>query len=627
MKKRIISLILVTVMLMLSLASCGYSLATDDLSKYSSYSKDEFDKIFESIEIEDGDFTRDEETRIKKVADSIYKQLISAAGTETIKEGAIDANDVVTYCYFAEIEVTEKDDTDKEVKKTVIVNASNMKTGSAAKLELGYSDLTDLSNLNAAIKAEITKIEKIEDYLYSTKSSTGSTYKEGDVAYISYTVKPTDKDTSTSYSNVKVILKSDADNGIHNEVVAKLLADENKKIATTVSSFENEDETKKYSNLKVNWVVNEITEGEGEEATTKEPAFLTIPVKLTEKTTFTATDATKHDVAKDSEVTYYVYLVSCTKVKELSASVILDEFYGSSITVDTLDCFANHEDLVKDYAEKIAKYKELDSSHDHSDDDKEDADAHEKMDEAKEAADKARDALIAAVEAEANGEEGTEKSDPIVDEYKEAVKESLLDAYNEEIKLNLAKVIWEKMQAAVTVNDFTVVDAERPDEIITEIYNIIYDNYEHDFYDSHDDEEDEDSAYKKHGGSFKSYLAEQTKTQGKPFAEAKNVLWEQAIEHVNEMIVIYVVAEAQGQLIDKAAIKEYKKTLDYEQKEPSCGEANTLAAYQFDLLMDYLLETEMVENEDGEEEAAKDDYGVIKYKNFKNITYKTAETE
>ncbi len=620
MKKRIISLILVIVMIMLSLASCGYSLAEDDLTKYASYNSAEFAKIFESIEIEDGDFTTDKETRIKKVADTIYKSLVSAAGTTTTSEGAIDADDVITYCYFAEIETGEGDE-----KKTVIVNASSMKTGSAVKLELGYSDLTDLTDLNEAIKAEIVKIDKIQDYLYSTASSTSSTYAEGDEAYISYNVKPTDKDTTTKYTNVKVILKKDADNGVHNEVVAKLLDDTSKKIATTISTFKNADETKEYSSLKVDWVVNKITEGEGDDKVTKDVLSLEIPVTLTANTKFTGLDAESYTVKKDEKVTYHVYLVSCIKVEALSAAVILDEFYASNITVDTLDCLKDHEDLVKDYADKIAKYEELSADHDHSD--SEDEHAHDDMDEAEKAADAARDALIDALKPE---EEGAEH--PIVTQYKEQVKESLLDAYNEELMLNLAEVVWNKMKESVTVNDLLAEENARPEKLINEIYQIIYDNHEYTFYTS-EASSDEESAYRKHNGSFESYLAEQTNTQGQPHQEAKHVLWAEAVDYVKEMIVIYMVAANPGfagsesQLADKKAIKEYKKSPEFKSYEASHGVSNALAAYQFDLLMDYILETEMETNEEGEEEPVKDENGVVKFKNFKEIKFKTAEEQ
>jgi len=67
MKKRIISLILVVVTLALSLVGCAYSYASDDLNKYAKFDAKAFAEALLAIDVEDGDFTADNETRIKKV--------------------------------------------------------------------------------------------------------------------------------------------------------------------------------------------------------------------------------------------------------------------------------------------------------------------------------------------------------------------------------------------------------------------------------------------------------------------------------------------------------------------------------------------------------------------------------
>ena len=85
MKKRIISLILVVVMAVLTLASCAYSYADDDMTQYATFDKAAFAAAIKEFDIEDADFTEDEETRVKKVLDKIYTTLAGKADTEDHK--------------------------------------------------------------------------------------------------------------------------------------------------------------------------------------------------------------------------------------------------------------------------------------------------------------------------------------------------------------------------------------------------------------------------------------------------------------------------------------------------------------------------------------------------------------
>ena len=65
--KRIICSILVAVMLVLSLASCGYSFMKDDMTKYADFNKTEFENFIKNILIENGEFEADPATREEKV--------------------------------------------------------------------------------------------------------------------------------------------------------------------------------------------------------------------------------------------------------------------------------------------------------------------------------------------------------------------------------------------------------------------------------------------------------------------------------------------------------------------------------------------------------------------------------
>ena len=67
--KRIISSILVVIMLVLSLASCGYSFRKDDMNNYASFTDQEgFAKALLSLVVENGEFLSGDATiRAEKV--------------------------------------------------------------------------------------------------------------------------------------------------------------------------------------------------------------------------------------------------------------------------------------------------------------------------------------------------------------------------------------------------------------------------------------------------------------------------------------------------------------------------------------------------------------------------------
>ena len=109
MKNRIIALVLVVVMSLLALSSCGcYDFAGEDLSAYTEFKYADFKKALEAIEIEDGDFTTDEATRLKITAAKIYSAVVDkiVAATEedernTTFEEALGLGDVLYFVYYA----------------------------------------------------------------------------------------------------------------------------------------------------------------------------------------------------------------------------------------------------------------------------------------------------------------------------------------------------------------------------------------------------------------------------------------------------------------------------------------------------------------------------------------------
>ena len=71
MKRRIIGMLLVVVTLVLTLESCAFNYASEDMTEYADFKKDEFIDAINKLVIDDGDFTTDEEVRKKRVEDYI----------------------------------------------------------------------------------------------------------------------------------------------------------------------------------------------------------------------------------------------------------------------------------------------------------------------------------------------------------------------------------------------------------------------------------------------------------------------------------------------------------------------------------------------------------------------------
>ena len=178
MKKRIIGILLLAVMLTLSLVSCGTSYSDYNYSDYATFDKEAFEADLLKLVIEDGDFSRDEDTRKEKIADAIVKALANKANTDDkIKTGAVSAPDKLYYCYYATVTIDG-------VEKVLAVN---MKEASPSNLQFGLSSTVDLQ---AAIEEAFEGVD-IKNSIYATTTSgkfVADTQKSKD-AYISYKVE------------------------------------------------------------------------------------------------------------------------------------------------------------------------------------------------------------------------------------------------------------------------------------------------------------------------------------------------------------------------------------------------------------------------------------------------------
>lgn len=607
MKKRIIGLILIVVMLTLSLVSCGYSLRDDDLSKYATLEKADLDAALAGLVIENTEFG-DEAKRPALVLDSIYTNLATAAKDgDHITEGKVGAHDVVYYNYYATVDGGAH-----------LIYVSSMKPGSEKSVQLG---LSSNEGVQALIAEKVVGIENIADYIYKANSTSGTIVKEGDKAYVSYTVEyvveAEDGTTKTIKETVTYerVTAGDTENAVASKIVGA-------KVGTAIDNFDVDVSgvKKTYSSVKVNWVVES---------------------DLSKYITFTDTTFTESTSVKDikgasvelanKEITYYVYPVHFVEVEELTADTVMNtllENYVKTTTEDdgttkeegVLPSFTDHIELLKEFAELVTDYADAKKAYDKAVSEEEKAlaaldKAKDAVEEGKEPTDaqkdtinKAQTAYDSAKEtkeaAKTTLDEATEERDgklakiyeqvdkeTIINEYKNTVNEKLLDEYKADIKEALAKAVWEAIGKHVTVND-------TPRDLVQEVYDRMIESYKSTFYSGTYDTTTKESNYKHYNASFSAFLIAKTGTNS--YENAKHHVWADAVDYVKPMISVYYVAELYGQKLTDAQIKEYKKDLNsrYSYYEAYYGETNALTAYQFDVLMNHFLELDD-ENDSG----------------------------
>ena len=637
MTKRIIGLILVVVMLTLSLVSCGYDFAKDDLSAYATLSDEQKAALLEKIKkitISDAEFTLDDATREKKVLDSVYAALASASTDKTNKtEGKPAAHDLVYYCYYV---TADFDGT------TVVLYAANMKQSSASSVQLGKSGLEGV----AAKVAEFFADYEFKDATYTSKVS-GKT-AAGDIAYVSYTVSYTPAGESAPKSekriNEKITIGAAVTEGEPTSFESYLC---DKSIATAMKDSKTFGD-RTYSDVTVNWVSTGL---EFEKTYTE--------VTYTEDKNVTDTTNTTRNL-KDKELTYHIFPVHYVSVPEFTAANIVSVILGKEITADAIyemvlgEEWANldeKEDAAKieERAQKLANYKtaeegltiadvvdkilntyteekELEDSleedlenlsdleatvSDAENDIKETENPSEQMqkalEDAKAALETAKENIEkkrALIKEKSDAREkytaamidinvdGVKLGDKLVAGYKITAYNFLQDAYNTEIKMNLAKEIYKFLEEEIKVVDV-------PKKALKVTYDRLVENYENEFY-TGSNSTTKVTYYKENDGSFKKFLiksvnSDYTKTV-ETYDEALAVLQEEAKKYVEPIVRIYVASKAFDVLATKEEYKEYVKDTDnnYSYNEYYYGENSVRYAYQFDKLMNHFLAYEEV---------------------------------
>lgn len=649
--KKILSLILVCVMLVVTLASCSYSFANDSMSNYATFGDAEF-KAFKdallklSISVEDGAFTptKDGEIRAQKVLETVYNTVGKEADlTAKLTKGTPGTYDILYYAYYAtaDIEVKDKDGKVTSIDKDVILYASNMMESSATKLQLGM--VSTAGDLDTAIM-EALKDKDIKDYLYKTDVNTETKLKYGDKVYVSYTYDYTkDNAIKTVKAKYELMTLTEGDE------LSKALIDNCQKVATKKDNFKVtiDGVERTYKNAIVDWVVTEDN---------KLGEFAVKDFDDTKSVTDVAGASRKLADIKDKTITYHVYPVYFVKAPELTATLVLDKLIGASLTKDLFDVFKNedYKTTVDDKEVKLSALVEELAALCKSRDDAETAlstaektlaskkevveKEGEKASEAQKTAVKTAEAAVKTAKDNLDAAQGKvdtkieqifatgdDVEEKIIEEYKKLAEKTLENEYNSAIIENVAKEVWALIET-VKVNSL-------PEKAVNEAYERILENHEYTFYTGTAGSSSSQSNYSKYNGSFDAYLIE-TFAKGKTKADALAEVRKQAKDAVKPIVQLYAVAEKYDCVVSDAEYKEdfVKGNSSYDYYVETYGETNLRTVYQFDKLLSTILEVETYEDGDNKGEMKEYVYteGVTEGKlPFKNIKYefKTEEDE
>ncbi len=409
MKNKIIALILVCIMSVTALASCGaekFNFA-ENSSDYAEVDLAGFMQAIAAIEIEDADFTTNEETRAEKVIYNILSSLTSAAvsNNDKLTEGTVDENDVlyfVYYCTYTDEESGKSYEFYRDQMKVSSITTSTTKANHVIELAtvLGNEDAKFAKAIYEALiekvgAGEDGKFElEIDELVYDTVSTSGTAVIEGDTIVISYTRVPVlgDDASEDDIANAKtetvlykelVLDSTKYEAGSEEAVLVELLLGENmttkigndvyrtdtteaeegeEATSTDVKTFELTigENTYTYSEIGVEW---KVLEDNGEYFTFTYTPYETTSQKL-ENNLLHAKDEEKLDI-KGKELTYHFYPVSYVEVSDISSESIIKDIFGEEVDSDSIELFANEdykngEDTVVTLIETLAKIWEED---------------------------------------------------------------------------------------------------------------------------------------------------------------------------------------------------------------------------------------------------------------------------
>ena len=617
MKKRIVALGLATVMALLALVSCGeaFNPVNEDLSQYATFDLAGFKEALQKLEITDGDFTTNEDIRGKKVAESIYNAIADAyikavTDDDKLKEGTLDANDVLYFCYYA----TAADDDGR----VYTFNSSSMKESAITASSTSANHVIRLGSVdedNEFMKLLAAAIDgaSVDGKIYKMNATKNTAIVSGNKIVVSYnreytittpgvdgaddeteTIKETvlyqtlDLDPTSGDKLVELLLSSSTEAKVGYDVKVKVGEGDS---ATTKTTFEVKqgDITYTYSGFCIEWIVEE--EGAAIAEFTYKPYDKETKVEPDD----IHTDKYKLDL-KDRDVTYHVFPVYYLDAPETSAASIVKYVFGSKIATTSLEILGDKdykngtetiEDMIKVlsniFGEKFEENSEdatlknlynLKKAFDDAEDAFDDADEPtDELENALDAAEKAyEDALDAAIDAQiakllaaTSTKEGAKVlSEEVLDEYTENKYHTLKEAYDDDITEKIGEAVYALFETYVKVTSY-------PEDLVKEYRDHLYEEYEYKFY--KEDYDSKESNYKHYGGDFNKYMLEATGATKEHNGDIEAALVAEAKEFIAPLIRVYVVAKA---LETEAATK----IVEFVQKDIDQGAYNSF--YQND---------------------------------------------
>ena len=371
MKKRIISLILVAVMALLTLASCAFNYSNENMGKYAEFNNTVFKDKIAALTIEDGEFSQaDAAKRADMVMDAIWAAIAAKADTtdklvgkvddpdtEEVEEAdeAIGEHDLVFYAYYATATVDGKE---------YMFFTKNMKDP-AAKVQLGQKVFGEGKELDEKIIEAIKGFTFTEDGAYVYKSS--GTVAEDQWVYVSYVrtyEKTNDEGAVVKYTETVTDHRMQVGKGVDAEFT-KLLA--GKAIGTSeitgISEVTIGDVKYTYDDIYV----------KGAEESGTEFTFKYIPYekddykdgKKEDATYYEGSDSTKKQIdLAGVELTYHVFPAHYVKVADYTVETIMNDVFGANISI------ANIAKIM--FGDKYLALIDEDHTHEEGDDSHED---------------------------------------------------------------------------------------------------------------------------------------------------------------------------------------------------------------------------------------------------------------
>ena len=359
MKKRIISLILVAVMALLTLASCGFNYSKESMSKYAEFNNTVFKDKIASLKIDAADFDQlDATKRENMVMDAIWAAIAAKADTtdklvgkvddpETDEDEAEEAcgeHDLVFYSYYVTATIDGKE---------YMFFTKNMKD-SASKIQLGKLVYTDDQELEEKIYNAIKDYKFTEDTAYVYKTT--GTISEDQYVYVTY-VRSHQNSEGAKVTETVTDERVQVGKGVDAEFT-KLLA--GKSIGTSeitgITEVTIDGVKYTYDDIYVKYA-----EESGTEFTVKHVLYDKEDYKDGKKedaTRYTGTDATAKSIdLAGVELTYHIFPAHYVKVADYTAETILNDVFGSSVSI------TNIAKIV--FGDKYLAL--IDEDHDHSD--------------------------------------------------------------------------------------------------------------------------------------------------------------------------------------------------------------------------------------------------------------------